>query len=86
MWNPTTRVQHRRAGLRDGSDLTDAEWAILEPLLPASCPRGRKRRWPMRRIVEAIFYALRSGCAWEMPPGRVPAVLDGLSLVCPVSR
>ena len=72
MWTPTTRAQHSRTGLRYGSDLTDAEWAILEPFLPPPCLVGRKRRWPMRSIVEAIFYVLRSGCAWEMLPESFP--------------
>jgi hypothetical protein len=39
---------------RFGSDLTDAEWAILEPYLPP-CRHERKRKWSMRRIVEAMF-------------------------------
>ena len=68
MWTPTTRAQHSRAELRYGSDLTDAEWTILEPFLPPPCSRGRKRRWPMRSIIEAILYILRAGCAWEMLP------------------
>jgi transposase len=72
MWTPTTRAQHSRAGLRYGSDLTDAEWVILEPLLPPPCLRGRRRRWPLRRIVEAIFYVLRAGCAWDMLPEEFP--------------
>jgi transposase len=72
MWTPTTRAQHSRAGLRYGSDLTDAEWAILEPFLPPPCPRGRKRRWAMRCVVEAIFYVLRAGCAWDMLPDGFP--------------
>ena len=72
MWTPTTRAQHSRAGLRYGSDLTDGEWTILEPYLPPPRPRGRKRKWSMRRIVNAIFYTLRSGCAWEMLPDSFP--------------
>ena len=68
MWSPTSRRQHSRAALRYGSDLTDAEWAILEPLLPPPCACGRKRKWPMRRIVEAIFFIMRAGCAWDMLP------------------
>jgi putative transposase len=72
MWTPTTRAQHSRAGLRYGSDPTDAEWAILEPLLPLPRPRGRKRKWTMRQIVSAIFYALRSGCPWDMLPDSFP--------------
>src|SRR5215210_4402732 len=55
MWTPTTRGQHSRAGLRYGSDLTDAEWAVLEPLLPVPCRCGRPRRWPLREIMNAIF-------------------------------
>jgi putative transposase len=72
MWTPTTRAQHSRAGLRYGSDLTDGEWTILEPFLPPPRPRGRKRKWTMRQIVNAIFYTLRSGCAWEMLPDSFP--------------
>lgn len=54
------------------SDLTDAEWAILDPLLPAAKPGGRPRRWPMRPVLNAIFYLLRSGFAWRMPPQGFP--------------
>jgi putative transposase len=72
MWTPTTRAQHSRAGLRYGSDLTDGEWTILEPFLPPPRRRGRKRKWTMRQIVNAIFYTLRSGCAWEMLPDSFP--------------
>jgi transposase len=72
MWNPTTRAHHKRAGLRYGSDLTDAEWAVLEPLLPPPRPCGRRRRWPMREIVNAIFYALRGGIPWRMLPESFP--------------
>lgn len=72
MWTPATRAQHSRAGLRYGSDLTDAEWAILEPLLPPPCRHGRKRKWSMREVVSAIFYTLRAGCAWEMLPDSFP--------------
>jgi putative transposase len=61
MWAKATRAQHSRDGLRFASDLTDAEWAVLEPLLPAPSPVGRPPTWPMRTIVEAIFYMLRGG-------------------------
>jgi hypothetical protein len=60
MWTLATRAQHSRDGLRFGSDLTDAEWAALEPLLPPPSPIGRPPTWPMRAIVEAIFYVLRT--------------------------
>ena len=72
MWTPTTRRQHSRAGLRYGSDLTDAEWAILHPFLPAEAICGRKRSWPMREIVNAICYVLRGGIAWRLVPNSFP--------------
>ena len=48
------------------SDLTDEEWALLEPLLATSEKRGRPLKWPARRVADAVFYLLRSGCAWRM--------------------
>lgn len=54
------------------SDLTDAEWALLEPLLASPERRGRPPRWPKRRIADAVFYLLRSGCAWRMLPREYP--------------
>src|SRR4051812_19276418 len=51
MWTPTTRAQHSRAGLRYGSDLTDAEWEVLSPLLPPARQCGRHRKWPMRELI-----------------------------------
>ena len=41
MWTPTTRRQYSRDGLRYETDLTDAEWALIEPLLPEPRTRGR---------------------------------------------
>lgn len=72
MWTPTTRRQHSRAGLRYGSDLTDAEWTLLGPFLPAEAGCGRKRAWPMREIVNAICYVLRGGVAWRLLPAGFP--------------
>lgn len=52
------------------SDLTEAQWAIVEPLLPA--PRnqrgGRPRELPMREVLNTLLYLNRSGCQWEMLP------------------
>ena len=52
------------------SDLTDAQWTILEPLMPAAhTPRGgRPREVDLREIVNTILYLNRSGCPWEMLP------------------
>ena len=72
MWTGTTRAQHMRDGVRFASDLTDAEWAVLEPLLPPSAAVGRPPRSPRREIVNAIFYVLRGGITWRMLPPCFP--------------
>jgi len=54
------------------SDLTDEEWTLLKPLIPPAKPGGRPRHWEMREILNAIFYVLRSGCAWRMLPRDFP--------------
>src|SRR6266487_5098774 len=54
------------------SDLTDDEWAILEPLIPPEKPGGRPREVEMRAVVNGIFYVLRAGCAWRMIPRDSP--------------
>ena len=72
MWTPTTRRQHSREGLRYETDLTDAEWAVIEPLLPVPSKRGRPPKWTMREIFDAIFYVLRGGVAWSLLPNDLP--------------
>jgi putative transposase len=72
MWTAITRAQHMRDDLRFPSDLTDAEWAVLEPLLPARSSVGRPPSWPMRDLVSAMFYVLRGGIAWRMLPKCFP--------------
>ena len=54
------------------SDLSDAEWGLLKPLLASSESRGRPPKWPAPRVAEAVFYLLRSGCAWRMLPREYP--------------
>ncbi|WP_126594728.1 IS5 family transposase [Dictyobacter aurantiacus] len=54
------------------SDLTDAEWVILEPLIPLEKPGGRPRKIDMRAVLNGIFYVLRAGCAWRMIPHDYP--------------
>src|SRR3712207_4600954 len=54
------------------SDLTDQEWTLLEPLLASPERRGRPPKWPARRVADAVFYLLRSGCAWRMLPREYP--------------
>ena len=54
------------------SDLTDAQWDILEPLLPKDQPLGRPRTTSLRRVVDAIFYRNRNGCTWRALPHDFP--------------
>nr|WP_315862756.1 IS5 family transposase [Trichothermofontia sichuanensis] len=54
------------------SDLSDAEWTVLAPLLPAPKGFGHPRTVDLREILNAIFYVQRSGCQWEMLPHDLP--------------
>ena len=54
------------------TDLTDAEWACLEPHVPTSNKRGRPKTHTTREVVDAIFYILKSGCAWRLLPLDFP--------------
>ncbi len=54
------------------SDVNDAEWGIIEPLLPASKPIGRRRQVDLREIINGIFYVLHEGCTWRALPHDLP--------------
>ena len=54
------------------SDLTDAEWKVLEPLIPGPARLGRPPRYEKRAILNAIFYVVRGGCSWRMLPTEMP--------------
>ncbi|PZP40029.1 MAG: hypothetical protein DI601_24525 [Azospirillum brasilense] len=63
MWTAITRAERRREGLLFPGDLTDAEWAVVEPLLPSPSRVGRTPDWPLRELLDAIFYVLRGSIA-----------------------
>lgn len=71
-WTETTRRQYRRAGLRYASDLTDPEWALLEPFMPSRSPIGRPREVILRSVVNAILYMASTGCQWRQLPKEFP--------------
>ena len=71
-WTETTRRQYRREGLRYASDLTDGEWALIEPFLPGPAKVGRPRKTDPRRLVEAILYMASTGCQWRAIPKVFP--------------
>jgi len=54
------------------TDLTDDEWRVLEPLLPAAKPGGRPRTVDRREVVNALRYLLRAGCSWRLLPHEFP--------------
>jgi transposase len=73
MWTQAHREIYRQSGIGLPSDLTDGQWARLEPLIPAAKPGGRPRETDMRAAMNAIFYLLRTGCPWRyLPRGDFP--------------
>ena len=68
MWTEEQRRIYRREGEGYPSDLRDAEWARLEPLIPRALPGGRPRKTDMRAAVNGILYLLRPGCPWRYLP------------------
>jgi putative transposase len=56
----------------NSTDLSDAEWACLESHLPAPKAKGRPRLYPLREILNAIFYLVRSGSSWRLLPNDFP--------------
>lgn len=69
MWTDEHRQRYRQGCNGFPSDLTDAQWAVLEPLIPAATPGGRPRKTDMRAAMNALFYLLRTGCPWRYLPG-----------------
>lgn len=64
----------RRAARRRGywTDLTEAQWGVIAPLVPDAKPGGRPRKASSRELVNAILYALRAGCSWRLLPADFP--------------
>ena len=69
-------AEHRRAadrrGLRYPSDLTDAEWALVAPLIRPARHGGRPRTVDVREVLNAVFYVLSTGCQWQALPKDLP--------------
>ena len=70
-WNETDREKYAVIRERYASDLSDQEFALVQPLLPRDKPRGRKPTDP-RRILDALFYVARTGCPWRYLPKDFP--------------
>jgi putative transposase len=75
MWTAKTRgrmVEIERKTKRYLTDLTDEEWAQIEPFLPRPARRGRRRETDLREVMNAIRYLARTGCGWRMLPKDFP--------------
>jgi transposase len=72
MWTVEQRQAHDRAGLRYPSDLSDAEWSLVEPFIPPARRGGRRRTVDAREVLNGIFYVLATGCQWRALPKDLP--------------
>lgn len=70
-WNEADRVKYEVIRERYSSDMSDAEFALIRPLLPSPKQRGRKPTDP-RDILNALFYLIRCGCPWRLLPKEFP--------------
>ena len=68
MWTDSARAKYARAAKRYATDLTDAEFALVAPHLPAPSRLGRPRTTDLRAVLDAIFDLLRTGCQWRLLP------------------
>ena len=72
MWTTENRGRYDRGKLRYPSDLTDAEWALVAPLIPPAKRGGNKRTVDVREVVNGIMYILGTGCQWAALPRDLP--------------
>ncbi|WP_238298767.1 transposase, partial [Methylobacterium soli] len=68
MWTDENRARYDRSQLRYPSDLTDEEWNLIEPLIPAAKRGGNKRSVNIREVVNGLLYVLSTGCQWRALP------------------
>jgi transposase len=72
MWTSANRAKYNRDTLRYPSDLTDTEWALVEPLIPLAKHGGRDREVDVREVVNGIMFVLSTGCQWRYIPKDLP--------------
>ena len=72
MWKRENRDDYDRGHLRYPSDLTDAEWAHVAPVIPPAKRGGNKRRVDVREVVNGLMYILSTGCQWRAIPKDLP--------------
>src|SRR3712207_6610017 len=72
MWTAADRERYGRDGLRYPSDLTDAEWALIAPLIRPAKRGGRRRSVVVREVMNGLLYVLETGCQWRHLPRDLP--------------
>ena len=72
MWTDENRAKYNRDKLRYPSDVTDEEWAHVEPLIPPAKRGGRKREANMREVFNGVMYVLSTGSQWRYIPKDLP--------------
>src|SRR3954462_5732259 len=84
MWKPEHRATADRRGLRYERGLTDAEWALVAPLIRPAKRGGRPRTVNVREMLNAIFYVLWTGCQWQALTQGLAAAQHSLGVPRPV--
>ena len=72
MWTNENRGRYERSRLRYPSDLTDEEWALVEPFIPPAKRGGNRRTVSVREVVNGLMYVLSAGCQWRAIPKDLP--------------
>jgi transposase len=72
VWTSENRVRYDRSKLRYPSDLTDAEWAHVAPVIPPARRGGNRRHVDEREVVNGLMYILSTGCQWRAIPKDLP--------------
>src|SRR5476649_632803 len=73
MWTNENRARYDRSKLRYPSDLTDAEWAHVAPVIPPARRGGNRRHVDEREVVNGLMYILGTRCQWRAIPNDLPA-------------
>jgi transposase len=73
MWTKENRLLYDRSHLRYESDLTDAEWALVAPLIPPAKHGGAPRTVDIREVLNGLLYILSTGCQWRAIPKDLPS-------------
>ncbi len=72
MWTNENRFRYDRSKLRYPSDLTDNEWSVIGPMIPAAKRGGNKRTVNVREVLNGVMYILSTGCQWDAIPKDLP--------------